>query len=133
MLQWIQLPSNNCQSIAQAIEDGKARAISDGSLRPIEKTGTSGLFLTARKCTKTKFKGCNWIPGIPKEQNSCRSELAGIDGVLSVIKVIVQHYQIEDGSIKIACNGEAAIDGVKDDYFLKINQSCFDMIQDIKS
>merc|ERR1712110_1093574 len=45
LLDYYKLPSDNCAAIADAIKNGKARAISDGSFRPIEQTGTSGFII----------------------------------------------------------------------------------------
>ena len=69
---------------------------------------------------KNKLKGYNWVPGTKNEQNSYRSELAGINRAFSCIKVIVDYTKITDGSIVIALDGEAALDSVEDELFLKI-------------
>ena len=132
LLDWFKLPSDNCAEIAQAISNGKARAISDGSFRPIEKTGTSGFIITPGKTTRNSLKGCNWVPGLKHEQSAYQSELAGINGLLSCIKIIVKKFGITNGSIEIGLDGESAKDQAEDDYFLKIQQPSFDIILDIR-
>ena len=132
LLDWYKLPSDNCAAIAEAITNGKARAISDGSFRPVEQTGTSGFTITPGKTSKDAFKGCNWVPGLKHEQSAYRSELAGINGLLSSIKIIVKKFNIRSGSIEIGLDGESAKDQAEDDFFLKIHQPSFDIILDIR-
>lgn len=76
LLDYYKLPEDKCLAIAEAIKNGTARAISDGSFRPIEKTGTSGFIITPGKTTDKSYKGCNWVPGLEDEQSLYRSELA---------------------------------------------------------
>ena len=57
---------------------------------------------------------------------------AGISGILASIKIIVKKFKITSGSIEIVLDGESAKDQAEDDYFLKIHQSSFDIILDIR-
>ena len=132
LLDRFKLPDDNCEDLAEAIVAGKARAISDGSYRPEEETGTSGFIITQGKTTKNALKGCNWVPGLPHEQSPYRSELAGINGVLACLKIIVEKFNITEGSIEIGLDGEAAKDQVEDNNFLKILQPSFDILVDIR-
>ena len=78
------------------------------------------------------YKGCNWVPGLEDEQSAYRSELAGISGVLASLKIIVKKFKIDSGTIEIGLDGESALGQAEDDYFLKIHQSSFDIILDIR-
>ena len=132
LLDYYKLPEDKCAAIAEAIANGKAKAISDGSFRPIEKKGTSGFIITSGKTTENSYQGCNWVPGLENEQSAYRSELAGISGLLASLKIIVKKFKITSGSIEIGLDGESAKDQAEDDYFLKIQQSSFDVILDIR-
>ena len=132
LLDYYKLPEDKCAAIAEAIANGKAKAISDGSFRPIEKKGTSGFIITPGKTTENSYQGCNWVPGLENEQSAYRSELAGISGLLASLKIIVKKFKITSGSIEIGLDGESAKDQAEDDYFLKIQQSSFDIILDIR-
>jgi hypothetical protein len=66
-------------SLATAILQGKATAVSDGSFK--EGIGTSGFIL--RGCHRVlAATGSNIVPGNRQEQSSYRSELAGISGAV---------------------------------------------------
>ena len=127
------VPDDNCKDIADAIKNGTARGISDGSFRPEEEAGTSSFRISPGKTSKHVMKGSNWVPGVKKEQSAYRSELAGIDGILSVLKVIVDFYKIRSGSIELALDGESAMDQANDAGYLYTSQKSFDIIHDIRA
>ena len=76
-------------AIVASIRSGKACIITDGSFFPEYDSGSSAFIITAGKTKKNKFVGTNWVPGSKEDQNPYRSELAGINGALSVIKILV--------------------------------------------
>ena len=80
---------------------------------PEYKSGSSAFVLTAGRSKKNKFVGMNWSPGTEEEQNSYRSELAGIDRGLSMIAVILKFYDITEGCIEIALDGDSALNSAK--------------------
>ena len=49
--------------------------------------------------------GTNWVTGLEDEQSPYRSELAGIDGALSMVAVIIKFFNIEEGGFEIALDG----------------------------
>jgi hypothetical protein len=126
------LPKDNCKAIATAITKGTARAISDGSYDPITHKGTSSLTIVADKHDKDPLDGDNWVPGLSSDQSAYRSELAGISGILAALALITQHYNITNGSITIALDGESALDIASADDPLKIFRPDFDILQDIR-
>jgi hypothetical protein len=77
--------------------------------------------------------GDNWVPGTPTDQSAYRSELAGIAGILSVVAIIIQHYDITNGSITIALDGYSALDQSAAETPLRIDQPDFDILQDIRA
>jgi len=81
-----------------------------------------------------KQVGMDWCPGIKEEQNSYRSELAGIDGGLSMIAVILKFFDITEGGIEIALDGDSALNSAKASReFLNSFQSSYDLLQDIRN
>ena len=53
------LPEDECSAIAEAIENGSARAISDGSYFDDEKKGSSAFIITPGRTIQNKFVGMN--------------------------------------------------------------------------
>jgi hypothetical protein len=90
----IVLPKDNCQANSIAIQIGTARAISDESYDPLNLKGTSSLTIMAARNDKDPPDGDNWVPGTPMDQSAYHSKLAGITGILSVVAIIIQHYNI---------------------------------------
>jgi hypothetical protein len=66
--------------------------------------------------------GDNWVPGTPTDQSAYRSELAGIAGILSVVAITIQHYDITKGSITVALDGYSAQDQSATKTPLRIDQ-----------
>ena len=125
------LPADNCLAIANAIRNDKARAITDGSYK--NGKGTAGMTIHPGKTVTNKLSVLNWSPGTAEEQQPYRSELVGINGTLSALKIIVEFYKIQHGTIKIACdNMEAKNQSEKDEPYIFISQNCADIIQDIR-
>jgi hypothetical protein len=87
----------------------------------------------AARNDKEPLDGDNWVPGTPTDQSAYRSELAGIAGILSVIAIIIQHYDITNGSITIALDGYSALDQSAAETPLRIGQPDFDILQDIRA
>ena len=130
----IQIPNDNCTAVVNSIRDGTACLITDGSYYLEHDSGSSAFILTAGRTKKNKLVGVNWVPGSKEDQNPYRSELAGIDGALSMIAVLVQFFDIKQGQIEIALDGLSALKQakkcIKD---LLITQSCYDILQDISN
>jgi hypothetical protein len=53
--------------------------------------------------------GFNFPPGLSEGQNSYRSELAGIYGVITMVSVICSIYDLRSGKITIACDNITAL------------------------
>ena len=88
------LPKDQCLSIAEGIQCGIARAISDGSFDCIDQLGTSALIIVANKKGSHKLNCWNWVPGVKEDQNSYRNKLAGINGILATISIFIHYFNI---------------------------------------
>ena len=98
---------------------------------PDERKGSSAFIITAGQTIVNKIVGYNKIPGLAHEQNAYRSELGGIDGILSVLEVIVDYYNITHGAIELALDGKSALEQANLEDFLQAGQSSFGILQDI--
>jgi hypothetical protein len=98
--------SNQGRLVAQAIIQGSAWAISDGSFK--DEMGTSATVLYGIDKSK-HIISVNDIPGNREEQSAYRSELAGIEGALAIIESLCQVHGIQAGSITIGLDWEPAL------------------------
>lgn len=130
----VKIPKDNCEAIAEAIRNGTACLITDGSYFPEKEAGSSAFILTPGKTKRRKLIGMNWVPGTKEEQDPYRSELAGINGGLSMIAIILTAFDIIEGKIEIALDGLSALRRSKDSINnLKIMQSSYDILQDTRN
>lgn len=94
------------EDIAEAIQLQKAQADSDGSFKGNH--GTSASIIEGANESKC-ITYVNTVPGPASIQSAYRSELAGILSSLTHVKIICDKFEINDGSITIACDGEQAL------------------------
>jgi hypothetical protein len=128
------LPDDGGAAIALAISAGTATAVSDGSYDDSRQAGSSAFIIAPNKDKDTVcLEGMNFVTGLPDEQSSYRSELAGVLGVLTCVEALAKFYKIGEGSITIALDGESAIYKSDSEWPLSINQSSFDYIQVIRN
>jgi hypothetical protein len=92
--------------VAQAIRDGTAIAISDGSFK--EDFGTSALVIEASDSTNNIIT-VNAVPGNLANQGSYRSELASIFGQITLVNALCNVHGITQGSIECGCDGAGAL------------------------
>ncbi len=90
------------------------------------------------KATITFFfpfcKATNFPPGIRAGQNSYRSELAGLYGVIAVISTVCSLYRLTSRNITIACDNVSALTTSLEEYTLpKISDAEYDLIYAIKN
>ena len=116
--------------VAQAIRDGTAIAVSDGSLKDM--FGTSSFTLQGRTDDQ-KITGRNAVPGEPLNQSSYRSELAGIAGVLVTLFILCKAYNITEGHIEIGLDGEQAMQRIFEDDDPTPSQPDYDLIYDLRA
>ena len=87
---------DNFQDIVNAIQNGTTRGISDESFRPKEKIGTESFRIAPGKTSMHIMKGSDWVHRVKKDQSIYCNEIAGIDGIILVLKVIIEFYKIEN-------------------------------------
>ena len=102
------LPKDQCVEIAEGIQCGTAKAINDGSFDRIDQLGTSDLIIVANKKDSHKFTCWNWVPKVKEDKNLYRSKLAGISRILATISIIVCYFNITQGAIEVALDGQSA-------------------------
>lgn len=93
-------------TIAQALQNKEAIAVSDGSFK--DDYGTAQWILEGKN-SHGRMVGQVITPGGPCNHSSYRSELSGIYSILVVVNQLCAHYQIVDGEIGIACDGLSAL------------------------
>jgi hypothetical protein len=98
--------SDNGLCIAQAIQNGTAIALSDGSFK--DGFGTSAIIIEATD-PGDNIIAVNVVPGHRDTQSSYCSELAGIFGQVIMINTICNLHGITQGSIVSGCDGEEAL------------------------
>ena len=104
--------SMDSEVLKEAFRMGTIVAVSDGSYRKEDNAGAAAWVLAS---TDDSFELVGSIPspGEATIQNSFRSELVGIMGLLMHIESICTKHQITAGSIEIHCDGESAIKRLK--------------------
>jgi len=133
LLDTLSVPSDNGLAIANAITNGSASAVSDGSFDSSIMRGSSAFIISCdSECTdESQFvSGSNLTTGNPPDQSAYRSELAGALATLSATAMLVSHYKIQSGTLTIAFDGAAALKECKSNSLL-VSQPCFDYIQTI--
>jgi hypothetical protein len=95
------------RAIANAIAQGEAIAVSNGSFKDLYGTVAWG-FEGANDTGQ--ISGAVVVPGSAKDQSSYRSELAGIYSILAFAKRLCVLYKMTTGSIELGCNGQSALD-----------------------
>ena len=126
------LTQDNCVAIAKALQNGTAILVSDGSYYKDEEAGGSAFILMPGKTNVNRIVGISWSPGTKVDQNPYRSKLVGIDGGLLILAILLKYFNIMEGGIKIALDGESALNQAKDvNNQLNISQPYFDPLLDI--
>ena len=112
------LPKDEGKLVAKGIINGTAKAISDGSYYPKHKAGSSAFIIFANKFDKNPIKGQNLVTGDAEVQNAYWSELAGINGTLTMLEIIVKQFNITTGLVELALDGELALGQASDSEYL---------------
>jgi len=126
---------DNGDHVAQAIQAGTARAVSDGSYKPADRKheahATAGFCLHGSN-PHLQIVGDNCTPGYPDQLNSYRAELGGITGIVTVLELLCKLHQINDGSITVGLDNEGAVQKTDQDWPLKPGEPCYDMLTDLR-
>jgi len=92
--------------LSQAIQQGQAIAVSDGSYQ----LSAGAAAWTIEGHTKAhRIKGAGLTPGHDTDQSAYRSELFGLWGILYSLKQFTTQHNIISGHVRIACDGLSAL------------------------
>ena len=130
-MQEVEWSADGGQALVDAIANGCAIAVSDGSFK--DEYGTAGW--TIRGDTDDVFiTGSNITPGDGQYQSAYRSELSGLYGIVVAVEVLCRVFNITDGSITVACDGESALDYAFDwdNRWLRAGTAHLDLISAIR-
>ena len=118
------------QPLLTAIQNHEAFGLCDGSYKLHH--GTAAFALQTGSARAGRILGSNQTPGAEEEQNSFRSELGGIYGIVIVLKQLCQTHHIIAGGIEIACDCFGALQAVFTHEWDDPSQSSFDLIHQIR-
>ena len=115
-------------TIANAIRNNQAVAVSDGSLKLA--VGTAAFVLEGANHVN-RLTGVNEVPGPLKDGDSHRCELARIYGIVMVVQGIITLHTVTSGSILLACDNEQSLQIFEPDYIPDPNDKNFDLVNAI--
>jgi hypothetical protein len=98
--------TDNGQTIAAAIQQGAAVAVSDGSLKL--DLGNSAFIICGPNSTHS-IVGVNVVPGCVCDGDSLRCELSGLYAICLIVSVVVQHFGLTGGAMYVACDNQEAL------------------------
>ena len=110
--------------LAQAIQNGTAVAVSDGSLK--HEFGTSAYVVEAS--ATCRLRAVNTVPGPIKEGDSHRCELAGLYGLVICCQALCTAHNIQSGRIQVACDNINAIEVFEPEFFPHPKQANYDLV-----
>ncbi len=120
---------DNGAAIAQALIQGTAIAVSDGSFK--NQQGTSA-FVIEGNSAAGRLVGVNVIPGDAASQSPYRSELGGVAGILEALHGICEAHGVTEGRIEVGLDGEQAMKEAFGHWPLDPSRPDYDMLQHIR-
>ena len=103
LLKNLKMSDHEARQIASDIRQGSARLVSDGSYFP--KTNIAAFQLRLESQNKeTHIECAQYIPGMWKDNNAYRAEIAGILAALLLLEGICKTQHIDEGMMKIGCD-----------------------------
>ena len=122
----------NESAIVQAILDGTATMVSDGSYKEDKGIGAAASILCTED-TSASIEISSLSPGETHMQSSYRSEILGILGGLQVLTNLCNKHDIKEGHCNIVCDGKGALMKVFSTYGIKTTTSNADLLSACKS
>jgi hypothetical protein len=121
------------RATTQAICEGTAIAVSDGSYR--NERGTAAFILEISDYFEEQecIVGVNSIPGEPEDHTSYRSELRGVSGVIETVNIVCKVHGITEGSIEVGLDGDQAMKNIFGKWPLNPRQADYDLLKDIRA
>ena len=112
-------------NFATSIQEGTARAVSDGSYK--EGKGSSAYILCGSDETLW-VRGLNRSPGAPDIQCPYRSETCGVLGILINTTMTVKLHQVPSGEVEIGFDGESVISKLESEVPIKPSAPHYDLL-----
>ncbi len=112
------------EAFAQAILNGTAIIVSDGSLKL--QLGTAAFILEGTE--NVYIEGVHAVPGPIQDGDSHRCEVSGLFGAVILANLIAQLHNITTGKVTIACDNQAAINIFDPNYLPKPKSRNFDLV-----
>jgi hypothetical protein len=94
------------RTLAEAIHQGRAIAVSDGSYK--DDFGTAAYVLEGETASN-RIVCALATPGIPEDQSSFCSELAGLYRIVMMVQAVCHQFGITSGGIEVGCDGLIAL------------------------
>jgi hypothetical protein len=115
--------------IAQALRDGTAIAVSDGSYKHGQ--GTSA-FIIEGNTGAGRLVGVNVIPGESESQTAYRAELGGVAGILELLYCVCTAHSVTEGSVEVGLDGDQARKAAFGSWPLDPGSPDYDLLQHIR-
>ncbi len=119
-------------AVAQAITQGTAVAVCDGSFKEGHGTASLTLLPTLSRDHPNQINASHITPGHHLEMDAYRTEVGGLYGIISIIERLVKTFNLSHGSITIGCDCESALKAVFEYDYITPAQSCYDLLQVIR-
>jgi hypothetical protein len=112
--------------LAEAIKQGTAIAVSDGSFQ--DQYGTAAWVMEG-ECSIGRISGEVVMPGTSQDQSAYRSKLFGIYSIMVCTKKLCEYFQITSGFITLGCDGQSALDKAFNQVsILQVGESNYDLL-----
>jgi hypothetical protein len=119
----------NGSTVAQAITQGNAIAVCDGSYK--DHFGNAAFVLQNENNKTSRILGAHVTPGRPDDINPYRSKLGGILAIVIVTEAIATFHDIKEGTIDIGCDCQSGLIAVFEHIYDTPKQPHHDMIHEI--
>jgi hypothetical protein len=124
--------TDNGLAMANAIKNGTAIAVSDGSYK--NGRGTAAFILEISEFDKTgRIVGVNSIPGEKEDQTSYRSEIGGVSGVVETVGIVCELHGITSGAVQVGLDGDQAMKEIFGTWPLHPSQADYDLLKDLRA
>ena len=95
--------TGNEAAVVEAITQGKALAVTDGSYK--DNWGTAALVISDPSGVN-KIWARHVTPGEDRTQSAPRSETGGMYGIMVMLKAIEEQYDITEGEVTVSCDND---------------------------
>jgi hypothetical protein len=100
--------------------------VTDGSYK--DKYGTAGFILLPTINSQDGLLLVNQTPGREYDIDAYRAEAAGIYGCVAFTNKLMQHHQLDQGGVTMACDCLSALRNIFDHNFDKPSQPHYDLL-----